>query len=132
MPPAATRLHRHPLSGHAHRAQLMLSLLDREVDLVEVDLWSGDQNTPGFLRLSPFGQVPVLEDEGEVVADSNAILVYLATRYDPDRHWLPKAPEAAAAVQRWLSIAAGELSFGPAAARAITRPLRRSPHSAGQ
>ena len=46
MTSATTRLHWHPLSGHSHRARLMLSLLDREFDLVEVDLGSGAQTAP--------------------------------------------------------------------------------------
>ena len=117
MTQAATRLHWHPLSGHSHRAQLMLSLLDRAFDLVEVDLNSGAQNAPAFLRLSPFGQVPVLESEGEVIVDSNAILVYLATRHDPAGRWYPRDAVAGAKVQRWLSVAAGKLAAGPMAAR---------------
>lgn len=64
-----------------------------------------------------FGKVPVLEDGPLTIADSNAIMVYLATRYDEARRWLPAAPEAQAEVQRWLSIAAGPLAYGPAAAR---------------
>ena len=117
MTSATSRLHWHPLSGHSHRAQLMLSLLGREVELVEVDLRNGDQKAPGFLRLSPFGQVPVLEDEGEVIVDSNAILVYLAGRYDASDRWYPRDPVGAARVQRWLSIAAGKLAAGPMTAR---------------
>jgi glutathione S-transferase len=62
--------------------------------------------------------VPVLEDDGTVIADSNAILVYLASRYG-DAGWLPKDPVGAAAVQRWLSVAAGEIASGPATARII-------------
>ena len=117
MTSAATRLHWHPLSGHSHRAQLMLSLLDRPVELVEVDLVSGAHNAPGFLAISPFGQVPVLEDEGEVIADSNAILVYLASRYDTSGQWYPRDALGAARVQRWLSQAAGKLVTGPMTAR---------------
>ena len=36
-----------------------------------------------------------------------------------DAQWLPREPARAAAVQRWLSVAAGLVAFGPAAARAI-------------
>ncbi len=114
---AVTRLHWHPLSGHSHRAQLMLSLLDRRVEIVEVDLRSGAHKAPGFLALSPFGQVPVLEDEGEVIVDSNAILVYLADRYDTSGQWYPRDALGAARVQRWLSVAAGKLATGPMTAR---------------
>ncbi len=117
MTPATTRLHWHPLSGHSHRAQLMLSLLDREFDLIEVDVRSGAHKVPAFVQLSPFGQVPVLESEGEVIADSNAILVYLAIRYDTSGRWYPRDAVGGAKVQRWLSVAAGQLAAGPMTAR---------------
>ena len=113
------RLHYHPISGHAHRARLGLSLLDFEHELVEVDLAARAHKAPEFLKLNAFGQVPVLDDAGTIVPDSNAILVYLALKRG-DGNWLPCAPEAVARVQRWLSVAAGDIAFGPAAARLIT------------
>jgi glutathione S-transferase len=112
------KLYYHPISGHAHRAHLFLSLLGLDYELVEVDLLKAEQKTAAFLKLNPFGQVPVLEDDGVVIADSNAILVYLARRYG-DASWLPQDPAGAAAVQRWLSVAAGEIASGPATARII-------------
>lgn len=114
------KLYRHPLSGHAHRAQLALSLLSLPHTLQDVDLQSGAHRRPEFLAMNPFGQVPVIEDDGLVLADSNAILVYLARRYDPTGTWLPTDPVAQARVQRWLSVAAGPLASGPAAARLVT------------
>ncbi|QDO96770.1 glutathione S-transferase [Ferrovibrio terrae] len=117
------RLHSFPLSGHAHRARLMLALLGLEAETVDVDLRGGAQKQPDFLGLNAFGQVPVLED-GEpenpvVIADSNAILVYLAGKYDRSGQWLPADPAIAAQVQRWLSVAAGQLLMGPARARMV-------------
>jgi glutathione S-transferase len=111
------RLHRFRLSGHCHRVELFLSLLGRPVEIVDVP--PGGQKTPAFLAMNPFGQVPVIEDDGVVLADSNAILVYLATRYDPARRWYPADAQGAAAVQRWLSVAAGPLFAGPAVARLV-------------
>jgi glutathione S-transferase len=113
------KIHHVPLSGHAHRAVLFASLLGLKPELVEVDLAAGAHKQPEFLALNPFGQVPVLEDDGVVVADSNAILVYLAKKAGRT-DWLPEDPAGAAAVQRWLSVAAGELAYGPCAARLIT------------
>ena len=113
------KLYRHALSGHAHRAQLLLSLLGVEAELVDVDLAAGEHKQADFLAKNRFGQVPVLQDGDTVIADSNAILVYLASRYDADKTWLPAAPVAAAEVQRFLSIAAGPVAFGPAAARLV-------------
>lgn len=113
------RLHYFPLSGHAHRAQLFLSLIGVEAELVEVDLAGGAHKKPEFLKLNPFGQVPVLEDGEIVIADSNSILVYLAKKYGKT-DWLPEDVVQAAQVQRWLSVAAGELAYGSAAARLVT------------
>lgn len=111
-------LYRFPLSGHAHRAQLFVSLLGLPAQLVDVDLRQGAHKRPEFLKLNPFGQVPVLRDGEAVIADSTAILVYLARQYAPD--WLPSDPLGAAQVQRWLSAASGPIAAGPARARLIT------------
>lgn len=113
------KLYHHPLSGHAHRARLFLSLLGVPHEAVEVDLKAGAHKRPEFLALNPFGQVPVLDDDGTVVSDSNAILVYVARKLGRT-DWLPEDAAGEAAVQRWLSVAAGELAYGPAAARLVT------------
>jgi glutathione S-transferase len=113
------KLYYHPLSGHAHRVRLLLSLLGVAHELVQVDLMAGAHKAPAFLQMNRFGQVPVLDDDGTIVSDSNAILVYLAKKHGR-ADWLPETPEGAAAVQRWLSVAAGQIAFGPAAARLVT------------
>lgn len=113
------KLYHHPISGHAHRARLFLGLLGLEHELVGVDLANGAHKSPEFLKLNPLGQVPVLEDGDKVITDSNAIMVYLAKKTGAT-NWLPEDAEGAARVQRWLSIAAGQIAFGPAAARLIT------------
>ncbi|WP_420223712.1 glutathione S-transferase family protein [Pigmentiphaga litoralis] len=113
------KLYHYALSGHAHRAALFLSLLDIPHQMIEVDMAAGAHKQPDFLALNPFGQVPVLDDDGVVIADSNAILVYLAKKAGRS-DWLPDDARGAAAVQRWLSVAAGEVAYGPAAARLIT------------
>ncbi|ABX18710.1 glutathione S-transferase family protein [Burkholderia multivorans] len=118
-PVSPIRVYSFPLSGHAHRVRLFLSLLGLPFETVDVDLAAGAQRAPAFLALNPLGQVPVIDDNGTVLADSNAILVYLAKRYG-DAHWLPDDPLGAAAVQRWLSFAAGPIATGPAAARLVT------------
>ncbi len=118
-PARPIRFYRFALSGHSHRVELFLSLLGLPVEPVDVDLLKRAQKQADFLAKNPFGQVPVIDDSGTIVADSNAILVYLATRYDASGRWLPREALAAARVQEWLSLAAGELAFGPADARVI-------------
>jgi len=111
-------LHGFTLSGHCHRVELFARLLGLPLQVLQVDLAGGAQRQPEFLALNRFGQVPVLDDNGTVIADSNAILTYLALRYAPE-HWLPRDPIGAARVQRWLSMAAGPLARCAAAARAV-------------
>ncbi|MFL6634799.1 MAG: glutathione S-transferase family protein [Massilia sp.] len=112
-------LHGTRLSGHTHRARLFLHLLGLTYEFA--DSPADVRNAPAFRALNPLGQIPVLEDGDVVLADSNAILVYLAKRHAPGSGWLPEDPVGAARVQRWLSQAAGEIMFGPAAARVSAR-----------
>jgi glutathione S-transferase len=99
--------------------ELMLSLLQLPTELVFVDLAKGAHKQPEYLAINPMGQVPAIDDQGVVLADSNAILVYLAQKYG-NGCWLPTDPVGSAKVQRWLSIAAGPIAFGVARARLIT------------
>jgi glutathione S-transferase len=112
------KLYHHPLSGHSHRVRLFLCLLGIEHQLVEVDLPGAAHKSPEFLRLNRFGQVPVLVDGDMTLTDSNAILVYLARKLGRT-DWLSQTPAVEAAVQRWLSVAAGEIAYGPAVARLV-------------
>jgi glutathione S-transferase len=117
MSASAITLHGTKLSGHAHRVELLLRMLS--LPYAYRDVPAAVRSTPAFLALNPLGQIPVLEDGDLVLADSTAILVYLAKRYDRGGRWLPEAPEGTAAVQRWLSVAAGEIRYGPATARSL-------------
>jgi glutathione S-transferase len=105
------------ISGHAHRVELALSLLKVPFERIEIDLPGREHKSEAFLARNPFGQVPVIEDGDVTLGDSNSILVYLAKRYDATGRWLPEDPVGAARVQRWFSVAAGELYNGPTAAR---------------
>ncbi|KTB60573.1 glutathione S-transferase [Pseudomonas fluorescens] len=114
------KLYGFPLSGHSHRVELMLSLLGLPVEYNLVDLKQGAHKSADYLAMiNSFGQVPAIDDNGVVLADSNAILVYLANTYGKGQ-WLPGDPVGQARVQRWLSAAAGQLHVGPASARLAT------------
>lgn len=56
------KLYWHPISGYALQAHMLLSKLDLEFKLITIDLKAGEQQTPDFLALNPFGQIPVLVD----------------------------------------------------------------------
>jgi glutathione S-transferase len=110
-------LHGVKLSGHVHRVELLLRMLGLPYAFAEAS--REVRGTSEFLQLNPLGQIPVLEDGEFALADSNAIMVYIVKRYAPGGSWLPEDPMIAGCVQRWLSIAAGEVMHGPSMARAI-------------
>lgn len=116
-PSQPIRLYRNPISGHCHRVELYLTLLDLPFEPIHVDFRAREHKQPAFLRKNVFGQLPVIEDGDLTLADSTAIMLYLGERYDSEGRFWPRTPEGKAAAQRWLSVASGPLAFGPAAAR---------------
>jgi glutathione S-transferase len=110
------QLYGHELSGNSYKVRLLLELLGLDYTWVKVDLMKAEQKSPDYLALNPFGQVPTLVDGDTVLADAQAILVYLGRRYGGDS-WLPTEALPLAQVVRWLSTAAGEVRQGPENAR---------------
>lgn len=110
------KLYGHEISGNCYKVRLLLELLTIKYEWIKVDLMKGEQKSPEYLALNPFGQVPLLVDSDTKLADAQAILVYLARQYGGDQ-WLPLEALPLAQVVRWLSIAAGEVRQGPEQAR---------------
>jgi glutathione S-transferase len=108
------------LSGNAYRARLLLALLGRDYELVPVNLMKGEQREPWFLKLNPRGQVPTLDDDGTVIWDSLAILVYLARKYGGEK-WLPLDARGMAEVMQWLAVMENETLYGLGKARIICK-----------
>ena len=82
------RLYTHPFSIVPWRVRIALHEKGVEYESVETDLYT-KAATPEFLELNPFAQIPVLEDEGFVIAESMAILEYLEEKY-PVPELLPR------------------------------------------
>ncbi len=101
------RLYDHELSGNCYKVRLLLSLLGEQYERVPVDLHPIRENrTAWFLALNPHGQVPVLDDSGFVLCESNAILVYLASRPGVPDQWYPRNDvQALGRTARWLEFA---------------------------
>ena len=85
-------------SGNSYKVRLLLSHLGIPCEIVEVDILNGASRTAEFLKINPNGRTPVLDDNGFVLAESNAILAYLArgTKY------LPEERKMFALVFQWL------------------------------
>ncbi|BAN47815.1 glutathione S-transferase family protein [Metapseudomonas resinovorans] len=110
------QLHDFYLSGNCYKVRLFLGLIGQHAELLTLDLPNGAQKRPEFLALNPLGQVPLLVDDGQPLADSQAILVYLARRY-ADEHWFPLDALSQGQIAGWLSLAANEIHNGVAKAR---------------
>ncbi len=113
------------ISGNCHKVRLMLAFLGLEYQTHNLDLGASEQTSDDYLRLNLFGQAPVIDDNGVVIRDSQAILVYLAKKYGEDRFW-SNDPAELAQITSWLSTAANEMQNGPARLRVhhkLGRPI---------
>ena len=114
------RLYWHPFSVFPRRIRVALREKQIACEEVEVDLPGGAHKTPEFLRMNPAGKLPILEDDGFVVAESTAILEYLEERH-PTPSLLPGDLRDRARVRQL--VAAADAYFTPAMVRHIHRTL---------
>lgn len=98
-------------SGNSYKVRILLSLLNMGYEKIVLDYQKGDNKQPWFLKLNPRGEVPVIEDEGVVLWDSAACLIYIARKYGGEQ-WLPGAPAPMAQVMQWVALAGNEIQFG--------------------
>ena len=105
-------------SGNCHKVRMMLSFLGIDYESVNIDLLVQDQLAEGFVALNPLHKVPVLDDDGLIIRDSAAILIYLARKYGKPE-WYPDSPKEMAEIQQWLSLSVNEVFNGLAITRAI-------------
>ncbi len=103
------KLYDYELSGSCYKVRLFLHILGLDHELHTVDFVEREHKRAPFLALNPFGELPVLEDDGVRLRDAQAILVYLARRYDASRQWYPDDPVAMGLISQWLATAGGEL-----------------------
>lgn len=117
------RVHATMASINGYKVRMLLEILNLPYELVDIDMYGGEHKREPFLSLNPFGQMPAMEDDDFVIADSHACLVYLARKYDESEQWLPSDAQAQAKVAEWLSKSANEVHQGPWMKRAkIRRP----------
>jgi len=105
------KLHLAANSGNSYKVRILLSLLKVPHETVLVDMKNREHKQPAFLKLNPRGEVPVLEDDGVVLWDSAACLIYLARKHGGEQ-WLPSAPGPMAEVMQWVALAGNEIQFG--------------------
>ena len=110
------KLYDYILSGSCYKVRLMLSILNIEHEAVPIDFYPGlEHKKPEFLALNPLGQLPVLVDGDLVLRDAQAIMLYLASRYDDSNTWFPEDAAIRGQVAMWTAFGGGEIMAASAA-----------------
>jgi glutathione S-transferase len=94
------KLYNANLSPNALRVRAVVFELGLDVEIVDVDLRSGENRTAEYLALNPNGKVPTLVDGDFVVWESRAIDAYLASK-KPEKNLYPQDPKTRAIIDQW-------------------------------
>jgi len=115
------------LSAPANKVRFAANALGLKYEYQKVDLRSGENRKPEFLKLHPAGKIPVIDDDGFVLFESNAIIRYLTDKHNSPLY--PKPLTQRAAVDQWIDF--GSIHVGAALSKVlynrIFAPLRGIP-----
>jgi len=112
------KLYDYVLSANCYKIRFLLSILDIEYETVLVDFYPGREHKGEDFRrdVNPLGHIPVIDDDGFVMRDAHAILVYLAAKYDSSKQWYPvEDPVRLGETAQWLTFADGTTNTASAA-----------------
>ncbi|HTO54995.1 MAG TPA: glutathione S-transferase family protein [Myxococcota bacterium] len=96
---------------NGRKISIALEELGLKYEVAPVNLQKNEQMTPEFLKLNPNHKIPVLEDDGQVIWESGAILLHLGEKHDPKGVILPKDPRKRMAAIQYAFFQAG--GIGP-------------------
>ena len=105
------------LSVNCYKQRLLLSILEVEYESIAVDFYPGfEHKSAAFRKINPLGHIPVIIDGDYTLRDAHAILVYLATKYDPTHKWYPIGDAALLGeTAQWMLFAEGTTNTASAA-----------------
>src|SRR3954447_18624329 len=112
------KLYDFELSGSCYKIRLLMNILNVKYDKVNVDFVNKEHRSDKYLKLNPFGSIPIFEDDGVLLRDSAGMLVYLAKKYDQKKTWYPDDPETQGHIQEWLATGGSDI-MNSAAARLV-------------
>ena len=111
------KLYDFELSVNCYKQRLLMGILGVAYESVPVDFYPGwEHKGEEFKKINPLGHIPVIDDDGYILWDAHAILVYLATRYDESGRWYPTSdPHLLGETASWLMFAEGTTNTASAA-----------------
>ncbi|TAM85148.1 glutathione S-transferase [bacterium] len=119
------KLYDFELSGSCYKIRLLANFLGVKYEAVTVDFVNKEHKTDKYTSLNPFGEIPIFEDGDLRLRDAQAIMVYLAAKYDKTNQWYPNTPEAMGRINQWLSTGGGEVmnAAGARLVKILSYPL---------
>lgn len=111
------KLYDFELSGSCYKIRLLLNILDVPYEKVNVDFVNKEHRNEKYTKLNPFTSIPIMDEDGFILRDSAAMLVYLAKKYDKQSAWYPNDAASQARIQEWIATA-GDI-MNAAAARLV-------------
>jgi glutathione S-transferase len=106
------KVYGHPMSTCTRKVLTTLAEKNHKAEFVLVDIMKGDQKSADYLAKAPFGQVPVIDDDGLILFESRAIIRYLDAKL-PGQALTPSDPQSRARMEQWFSVEQSYVS-GPA------------------
>ena len=103
------KLYDFELSGSCYKIRLFLSMLGQQHEAINIDFINKEHKTAKYTALNPFGEIPIMEDGDVRLRDAQAIMVYLAKKFDKTNAWYPDDAASMAKIQQWLSTGGGEV-----------------------
>ena len=88
------------LSTYSNKVRFTANALNLEYEYVKVSLRDGENRKPEYLGLHPAGKIPVIDDAGFVLFESNAIIKYLTTKHGSELY--PKDLKTRALIDQWI------------------------------
>ncbi len=115
------------LSSPANKVRFAANALGLKYDYIRVNLRAGDHQKPEFLKLHPAGKIPVIDDEGFFLFESNAIIRYLAEKNKSPLY--PKDLKEKATVDQWIEFGSHHvgLAMSKVVYNRLFAPMRRVP-----
>lgn len=95
------KLYGFPPSPNTRKVQALALHLNVPLELQVVNLPAGEQKKPEYLKINRSGRTPTLVDGDFKLAESNAIMLYVAEQARPNTMW-PKDERVRAKIQAWL------------------------------
>jgi glutathione S-transferase len=97
------------ISGSCYKIRLFMNMLGIKYDAVTVDFVNKEHKSATYLKLNAFGEIPIFEDGDLRLRDAQAILIYIAGKYDKTGQWFPRDAASQGKIAQWLSTGGGEI-----------------------